>query len=558
MTEKHHPEYLYKPNGEHRVYLSDEFRNPIPTQGLKGTFTITYDDGRKEEMELRASPGGTYLVAAGRRKVPAGTQVRINLTARGEEFFMDFAVPESMTQARPDPVGWSTWVANGLLALLGLAGLFIIFRPPAGGSAAGRGPQLARRVAAAVPVLAVTVALFYVANAMVIPRWEEARAMAQAPPPHAHPPAVASAAGAVKLDPQTQAALGLKIETAEETARRRSLTALGRVTPRTGAVGEVFAPVAGRAIAHGRLPSIGDFVKAGQSLLTVEPVLTVPEKTSLASEEYRVATRIAEAESDMKHAQLDYQRAERLYELKAISQKDLQHAKLTYENAKTTHEGALKQRDLYRAAQPGAQNTTARYPVRAPISGVVAFAEAANGEFVTPTKRLFTIMDLSSVWVQAQVYEKDLPDVLKAARATFQVDAFPDETFTGRLKAVSPQVQEATRTVDVIFEAPNSGLRLRAGMAAKVFIESGEAVRSVTVPASAVLDDEGRPVLYVVVNGDEFVRREVQTGPRAQGRVEIKEGLMPGEAFVAQGGYQIRAAATRATLTGDGHAGHTH
>src|SRR5262249_54096335 len=151
------------------------------------------------------------------------------------------------------------------------------------------------------------------------------------------------------------------------------------------------------------------------------------------------------------------------------------------------------------------------------------------------SKRLFTIMDLSTVWIQAQVYEKDLADVLKTEKAVFSLDALPGETFEGRIKTVSPVVNETTRTVDVLFDAPNPKMKLRVGMAVKVPMQTGKPHPSLTIPASALLEDEGRPAVYVAISPDEFVRRDVQVGMRAQGRVEVKSGLVPGESVVVQG-----------------------
>lgn len=563
MTEKHHPEYVYKPSGEHRVYLSDEARHPVRLDDVKGNLTLMYPKGATEKLGLAPSPGGTYLAADRKRKVPSGTEVRIDITARGDHIQMDFGIPDAMIYSKPEPISNLALAWNAVAAALSLAGVIgagFLFRKAQ--PADGRGTFPYGRLAAVAAMLLLSAGLFAGANQWIIPKMEEAREASIPTPPAPVFHAERAGGETIRLNAQTQAIMGLKVEPAAESELRRNIVALGKVAPRTGAVGEVYAPVAGRATSAGRIPSIGEWVRAGQALVTVEPTLSVPEKTSLTAEEYRVEANIAQAQNTMNQAQLDFQRTERLYELKAIALTELQHATLTYENAKAAYEGALKQRDVYKASQPDSRNSIARYPVSSPIDGVVTLAEVANGEFVSTTKRLFTVMDLSTVWVQAQVYEKDLADVQSTERATLTLDARPGETFTGRIKTISPVLNEATRTADVIFDVPNPQMRLRVGMTARVSMATGRARRSVTVPSSALIEEEGQTAVYIAVNPEQFARREVQVGMSAQGRVEILSGLKPGEPVVVQGGQQVRSAALRAALqgapSGDGHTGHAH
>ncbi len=167
-------------------------------------------------------------------------------------------------------------------------------------------------------------------------------------------------------------------------------------------------------------------------------------------------------------------------------------------------------------------------PVRSPASGVIVEKAAIEGMHVTPGQTLFRIADLSVVWVEADVYERDMAAVRIGQSATVTLDAYPDQRFTGRATYVHPFVEEQTRTMKVRFQLPNPRGLLKPGMYANVQLITS-ASSALAVPADAVLDSGSEQVVFVALGEGYFEPRRVRTGRRVDTRVEITEGLKEGD-----------------------------
>jgi cobalt-zinc-cadmium efflux system membrane fusion protein len=158
------------------------------------------------------------------------------------------------------------------------------------------------------------------------------------------------------------------------------------------------------------------------------------------------------------------------------------------------------------------------------------------------------------VWVEAPIFEKDLGQLTKQVAAVFSTAAFPDETFRGRLVDIGAVVDEQTRTAKALFEVNNAAGKLRLGMQANLRLAAGARQNVLLVPKEAVLDNEGKKIVYVLRTGEEFERREVVIGDEYEGKVAILSGVMPGERVVTQGAYQLKLQELRPADAG----AHTH
>ena len=165
---------------------------------------------------------------------------------------------------------------------------------------------------------------------------------------------------------------------------------------------------------------------------------------------------------------------------------------------------------------------------RSPVTGFVIEKPALQGMHVMPGQTLYKVADLSQVWVEAEIYEQEVALVRVGQRATVTLDAYPDDRFVGRATYIYPFVQENTRTVRVRFAFANHGGRLKPGMYANVTLEAPVGM-STTVPSSAVLDSGTRQLVFVAEGDGYFEPREVRIGQRLADRVQILEGLQPGE-----------------------------
>lgn len=190
---------------------------------------------------------------------------------------------------------------------------------------------------------------------------------------------------------------------------------------------------------------------------------------------------------------------------------------------------------------PGSGNQMA---LVAPMEGIVTEREAAVGETVTPDKSLLTLLNPSVVWVEGDVFEKDLPRVRLGLPAQITTDAFPGKTFHGRISNISATVNPETRATRVRVAVTNTGSVLRPGMFVRALLITEARARTLTVPDAAIQEDGGMKVVYVK-EGDVYERREVAVGESVGGRTEIKSGIQPGEQVVRVGAYQLKSIGKR-------------
>jgi Cu(I)/Ag(I) efflux system membrane fusion protein/cobalt-zinc-cadmium efflux system membrane fusion protein len=184
---------------------------------------------------------------------------------------------------------------------------------------------------------------------------------------------------------------------------------------------------------------------------------------------------------------------------------------------------------------------------RSPASGVVIEKMAVAGRHVEPGETLYRLANLSTVWVEAALSEKDLARVKVGSEASVALDASPDRRYPGRVVHMFPYVAEATRTVKARIAVDNRGGTLRPGMLATVRISPPEA-EGLVVPADAVVDSGDRQIVFVTERDGYFEARQVSVGARSEGFVLIREGLREGESIAKSGTFlldsesQIRAA----------------
>jgi RND family efflux transporter MFP subunit len=174
----------------------------------------------------------------------------------------------------------------------------------------------------------------------------------------------------------------------------------------------------------------------------------------------------------------------------------------------------------------------------APASGYVMERKAYPNQYVTPDTELYKLVDLSRVWVQADVYEFDMPAVSLGQEATLTSDSLHGATWKGRLVFVNPEVKTDTRTGTVRMEFPNPELKLKPGMFVNVELHESFG-RQLTVPVDAVLDSGTRQVVFVDLGNGAFAPREVKVGERTQDYIAILSGLRAGERVVTRANFLI-------------------
>ena len=173
-----------------------------------------------------------------------------------------------------------------------------------------------------------------------------------------------------------------------------------------------------------------------------------------------------------------------------------------------------------------------------PVTGVVIGRKAFPNTSVNPDTELYTISDLSTVWVNADIYEYEVPFVKVGQRAEMQLSYYPGKTWNGRIAFIYPDVDPVTRTVKARLEFPNPGLKLKPQMFAAVQLKVNYGTQ-IVVPEEAVLDSGKEQSVFVAKGDGHFEPRKITTGAKLDGKVAVLAGLKPGETVVTSGNFLI-------------------
>ena len=295
--------------------------------------------------------------------------------------------------------------------------------------------------------------------------------------------------------------------------------------------GTVFPDIAREvpviSLASGRVVEIkarlDDFVHKGQLLLRVQsPDITNAFATYL------------KAVNDEHLANKAFLRAQDLKEHGAISEALLEQAETSEQDAKANLVAA---EDLLKTLGVDKNHPSSIVGVYAPISGVIVAQNVTNaaaaGVTYAGSSSVFTIADLSVVWIVCDVYENDIAKLQLGQTARIKLDAYPDRVLTGRISDIGPVLDPTLRTAKVRVEVPNPGI-LKLGMFTTATFTSKTTQQRASVPASAVLNLHDRDWVFVSAGGNKFRRLEVQAGPMLPGnKQEILSGISVGQQVVS-------------------------
>jgi RND family efflux transporter MFP subunit len=306
--------------------------------------------------------------------------------------------------------------------------------------------------------------------------------------------------------------------------------------------------------AAGRLQDItvrlGDRVTRGQRLAKIEDFELIEQvKQAEAAQEVALAT-IRQRDADLKLAETNAERSRNLFQRKILSKQAL-------EDTEARYLAAIAQLDLARAQQTQSKArldelriTLENTVITSPVNGFVAKRSVDPGAFVSQNVPVVELVDIAQVRLVANVVEKDLKQLQAGNPTQAQVDAFPGETFKGRIARVSPVLDPTTRTAPIEIEIPNGSYRLRPGMYARVSINTGLKKDALVVPANALVDLGGRRGVFVPRN-DIAIFRIVQIGLEQTTQAEVLAGLTEDEQVITTGSAALRDG-DRIVLPGQG------
>jgi membrane fusion protein, heavy metal efflux system len=326
----------------------------------------------------------------------------------------------------------------------------------------------------------------------------------------------------------------IQVVTIEPTSLTRNLRLTGAVAFNAFDTTPVITQIGG--------PVSRIVVTPGQQVRRGEPLLYV------SSPDYsQLLANYLKARDAFRLADKTYLRSKDLFDHHAIAERDLEAAETGREQASADLGAAEQSLRILGIAKPESvvgKPAASEIPVLAPISGEAVERLVAPGQVVQAgATQVFTISNMSSVWVLANVYQKDLPDVRIGDPVTITTDAYPGTEFRGKISYIAAALDPSTRTLQARIDVKNPQGKLKKDMYVVAVAQAGKIANALTVPNAAVLrDSENQPFVYVIDQNNQFARRAVTLGASADGNTQLTSGIAPGERVVGDGSLFLQFA----------------
>jgi len=552
---------------------------PAPLEKARVTANITTVSGGTvaENLAAKHDGGSAYRLAYAFQN--AGDYKIIFNVATGDNrnFSIDF--PVSVGKAL---INWTFWLGLAILSLLTLGALgFVFVKSKDAGS-----NQRMRRASP----FALAAILFFALGTFALAYFSPPRRTRIITAANIETATTAELAdaltGTVSIPKESQILFGIKTQPIEVRQITSGLKVTGTVRARPDARAVVVPPVAGRIVLRQGL-SIGSVVGRGEQIGSVEQILDVSGQTELESQRLEVeaqqrdveAKRLEirntvlqlqgqqaqqraganQARTQLAQAQRELRRSQNLVEVGAVPRKRLEEAQTAVKVAEQSVTSADQQirlldnqikqtsagQNIFRS--PRVNQPKRSFPLTAPITGIVNEIKATSGQQVETGAELLSISNLSTVLIEANVFERDLPLVRESTRASFTSAALLGEVYNigtadgdGRLVSIGQTVNAETRAVPVIYEVTNPSQRLRDGNFVEITIDTSGDAQVLAVPKSAVVREQGETFVYVLTGGETFERRSIALGAEGSDFYEVKSGLKESDRVVVEGVYQLR------------------
>jgi RND family efflux transporter MFP subunit len=375
------------------------------------------------------------------------------------------------------------------------------------------------------------------------------------------------------MEQQWKVKLLLAVARQQSLTRRLIVPAQARLPE--GAEAVIAAPMAGRLSGptSGHLPISGEQVEPGQVLGFVEPPLAAPDLAQLQAlslefdlKALDVARSVSETKAKLEFAQRERERVAKLRERGLSTQQQFDEAERNLSlaqsdeaSARATKESLDRLVESRRRGGGDASSPATRFPLVAPLKGVVISSGHVQGVSVDPTDTLFRVLDTSRIWVEGRVSEFDLPLVRSASTATATFSALPGARFDAAPGVsdgsffLAPVVDPSSRTVAIRCEVANPERAIRSGMLAELALAVAKSDAAVVIPTDAIVMDQGTPTAYVMLEGEKFQKRELELGIKDVDLVEVRRGIASGERVATRGAYVVKLAALSPASFGPGH-----
>ena len=364
-------------------------------------------------------------------------------------------------------------------------------------------------------------------------------------------PAAEATSDVVELSTDAQRSTGIEIAPVEERTLTNIIETTGIISPDEGRVAHI-TPL-GRGVVQKIFVKLGDRVMQHQPLVQYDNI----EVGELSSEYRRLVAQLNKQKTQLTVASRSLDRAKSLIQVEAISQRELDVRQAEYEQAEAAVTSA--QADLaaveqklrrYGITVAALRTETVEVVLRAPFAGVITKFSVAPGVQVSPENELFTIVDTSSVWAVADVFEKDIANVAAHGACTVSVPSYPS-TFQGKVAYVSDYLDPSTRTSKVRCVVPNRDGRLKLDMYASVRIPGAANRTALAVPSEAVQELGGKQIAFVQRDSTHFEKHDLKLGDSSGQWVEVKVGVNAGDQVVSRGAFYLKSVLEKEKLSGE-------
>ena len=326
----------------------------------------------------------------------------------------------------------------------------------------------------------------------------------------------------------------IQVVTAEPTSIERTLRLTGVVAfngfDTTPVITQIGGPVSRILVSPGQI------VKSGQPLLYVSsPDFSLLRATYMkANDAYQVS-------------QKEYERAKDLFDHHAIAERDLLAAESARNQAFAdlqSSQQALQVLGFHDMNEVVKTSSSPEIPVLAPISGEIVERLVSAGQVIQAgATQAFTVSNMNTVWVLANVYQQDLPYVHVGDPVIITADSYPGKEFHGKISYISPALDPTTRTLQARIDVKNPHEELKKDMYVASQVEAGKIANAFALPNSAILrDNENEPYVYVSAPNDQFQRRSVTLGETTESQTQITNGLHAGDKVIADGALFLQFA----------------
>lgn len=359
--------------------------------------------------------------------------------------------------------------------------------------------------------------------------------------------------GVIELSEDAVRRMAIRTAPTERKAVALEISTTGQVDFDRSRVAQIGSRLPGRVNKVAVQP--GAIVEAGQVLAWVDSI----ELGTSKAEHLKAKTRL-------KLAKENRDREERLAAEKVTSERELATARAEYEEALSNYDVSHEALRLLGLSEDEIEKSRYGDPkasllaMRAPFEGKVVEQDLTNGEVVSSEKTLFTIADLSRVWIWIDLYERDVPRVHLDDEALVRLDAFPGRDFRGKISYIRDEVDPQSRTVRARLDVSNVDGVLKPRSFVKVLlsdphgVQGGSEVKALVVPDAAIQREGEERVVFVEVAPRRYARRKIQVGRSGAGFVEVLSGLEEAERVVVEGGFILKSEASKEAMGG----GHSH